>query len=685
MIINNKLFLKNGSKTTELLDYNLVLTLARNISSLGFLLSPEVLSKLLTYTEDELTKFHSQLVAELKELKGVRNYRPMYPNFPKQVIEASDTTLFVNAILHYYSSSFVDVFGANAWLPNYVKDERLPLTDKTEYILLGLIEDADAELELLAKGALTPKNRDEVKFLVENGAGFSKDFRIANKETLVFFTQLLFDKGMTDEVSMNWVKSNFTNVTEVLRLACSMSGGDVSLATVTKFRNFTRKERKFLVSLIANCPNLEEDLKRWKNRWIRLAHSLHVGDFNYPNVTAAFRKLRNGEYIPTFNGKVENGLLSKRADISVELLKQRPTEFARRLNHILSFANISEAVNIVLPAFKSVTDKVSTKVLLELSSFYRNRNVSKTRMVFPKGNTAKFQVLDTPLKEIAPIICGAVGLIVQDALVKKFSTLEPLGKVYVAPELENYFVPFAERSASKALKTVTRGSKIPFGDKNIQRFFIWWKDGDYRTDIDLSATFFTEDFKNRGSVSYMQLRSEGATHSGDITSAPNGACEFVDLNVEKLLARGVRYVSVSINSFTQQPYKDLPECFAGWMPRESGQRGEIYEPRTVENKIDLASDSTMVTLLVVDLKERNAIWCDLSNRINRGRVNNVSGNARTIETLLKGIVDLQKPNLHYLFSIHAKARGELVNNPNEADVVFGKEWAYENVNDFLAV
>ena len=41
---------------------------------------------------------------------------------------------------------------------------------------------------------------------------------------------------------------------------------------------------------------------------------------------------------------------------------------------------------------------------------------------------------------------------------------------------------------------------------------------------------------------------------------------------------------MTLNSYTQQPYCDLPECFAGWMAREKADSGEIYEPKTVQDQ-----------------------------------------------------------------------------------------------------
>ncbi len=45
-----------------------------------------------------------------------------------------------------------------------------------------------------------------------------------------------------------------------------------------------------------------------------------------------------------------------------------------------------------------------------------------------------------------------------------------------------------------------------------------------------------------------------------------------------------------VMSYTNQPYCDLPECFAGWMARTAPQSGEIYEPRTVQDKLDISAN-----------------------------------------------------------------------------------------------
>jgi stress response protein SCP2 len=202
--------------------------------------------------------------------------------------------------------------------------------------------------------------------------------------------------------------------------------------------------------------------------------------------------------------------------------------------------------------------------------------------------------------------------LIENELKQRFSKLKSLGKIWINPKLENCPLPTQQRSSSKSIKTVARGTRLPFGDLNggseTLRFFVYW----IGQDIDLSATFHDENFKMVEQVSYTNLRSSSdseilSVHSGDITQAPNGASEFLDIDIKKALETNVRYVVMSINSFTQQPYCNIPECFAGYMIRQKPNSGEIYDPRTVQNKFDLASDTKIVCPMIFDLHEMKMI------------------------------------------------------------------------------
>jgi hypothetical protein len=260
-----------------------------------------------------------------------------------------------------------------------------------------------------------------------------------------------------------------------------------------------------------------------------------------------------------------------------------------------------------------------------------------------------------------------------------------LGKVYLDPDLKNYVVPFSQRSASKALKTIVRGSKIDLGgDYDTIRFFIWWKNldkpensvyGGYNTtrvDIDLSGCILDDNWNHKAHISYYNIRDSAGHHSGDITDAPNGASEFIDVSLGKVLQSGGRYIVMCVNSFTQTPYCNLPECFAGWMGRSNPNSGEIYEPKLVKNKVDLAADSTFGIPLIIDAKERRVIWCDLSLK-QAPTWNNARNNSNNISLVCKAMAEMKKPNLYDLLSMHVEARGYKVARKVNADVVFSSE------------
>jgi hypothetical protein len=62
--------------------------------------------------------------------------------------------------------------------------------------------------------------------------------------------------------------------------------------------------------------------------------------------------------------------------------------------------------------------------------------------------------------------------------------------------LRNYPVPLTQRSSSKTLRTIPRGSRLPLAAGGTVRFFLWWKEGVVngtptgRVDIDLLAVLY---------------------------------------------------------------------------------------------------------------------------------------------------------------------------------------------------
>lgn len=680
-----KLLLEEGQGDIPLA---LIAAILKNIESIGFTFSPALIEALRSLSEDRLMEVVYHCIQELKKLVGDDVvYAPMYPNFPKQVMEASEAELYINAIMHYTRR----VYGRKP-LPSYDIEERAPLDEGIELKLIDLGTEAEyksiAQKLISAKGSLSQTDKDDLSTLVsqyKESIGSLLPEVIPHKENLAYVTSLLMGHSLATPALL---KGYFKTATDVLRLAVALSGGDVSLATSTRFRNLKRSERKLLLGLVERCTSRTEDMLRYKKRWIRLGEKLHPGDYSerFPRTYEAFDILRNKRPYDTFASQVDVLLKQKDLPKLLPLLQQRPGELARRLDLLLRSDDSLQGE--VLDMFEAVAGKVSTPVLLQVMAHFLHRpKQPRKRTFFPKGNVAKLYTITNQLPPLPSATCERVVGGCKEALVERFRSLPGLGKVYIDKALQDHLVPFSQRSASKALRTLVRGSAMPIPPGDTVRFFIWWKEGTiggrqvWDVDLDLSAVMYDPKWGFLEHISYTNLRSEKyqACHSGDITEAPDGASEFIDIDIPSVLKYGGRYVIMSVLSYSSQYFCNIPECYAGWMMRESPGSGEIYEPQSVMDKVDLTSETRICIPMILDLVERKVIWTDIGLESNPRWAINIESNQRGFVHMGEALTTLVKPDLHMLFSLHAEARGELVDRAEAADTVFS---LHEGVTPF---
>ena len=669
----------------------LVVSMMKNVQSLGFTFSKELFETLMHCGKDELKNFYTELIPELKALVGADvTYRPMYPNFPEQVAEASDVELFINAIVHYFTLGQL--------MPEYEKNERLPLIDvnKMTVLSIGNSEDLMKILTNLAssKTSISQQDKEDIITIIKATPDYAKYLpdTIPLKENVALIGKLIIEEAPIKSAAP--IKKYFKTATDVLRLVTAMSDGDISLAAKTKYRSLKRCERRIILDLLANCGNITEDLYRYQYEWIRVAEILHPFEYKYKKyngVNKAFDTLRNEKKPLMFGGQVQAAILKKDMRTAATLLKERPGEFARQLDKVL---RDSDNANYILNCFKDVATSISTPVLLQVRQHFIGRMAEQrtpVRVFFPKGNLARAMSIKNELPAIDATICKNVARICRDALIEQYKEKDFLGNVFVDEDFKHYLVPFSQRSASKAVKTIVRGSKVPVKeDASAVRAFIWWtnmddsKADDYygngRVDIDLSAAIFDENWNYLEHVSYTHLRSAKykAYHSGDITNGGsvkgNGVAEFLDVDIESVGKRG-RYVVYQVYNYTSQKFCDLTNCRFGWMEREDVNSGEIFEPTTVAMKMDLTAESTVAIPVIFDCVERKFIWCDLNLAMpcsNRGG-NNIESNISGVIATCFAMANMNKANLYDLILLNAKARGNIVTDRNEADIIFSND------------
>lgn len=684
VFINDDDMLKSLSAAVGEKNKQIVATMNKNIEVFGYTMSEALFDKLVHMKAKNREVMYDALVNGLKEITGAdRVYNPMYPNFPESVMEKDDFELYFNAIVHYWS------FGT--LLPYEEKKERVPLfnTAKVKVLEAGPFDDLNDIFNnfCASKTSLSKSDVDDMVFIL-NSAKVTLPDEIPFKENTACICRLLVDTGVDTDGSL--CRKYIKTATDVLRLVTAMSDGDVSLAENTKFRNLKRGERRIIMNLLAGCGNAAEDMSRYAGRWIRVGEKLHPGEFakneRYTKAVQAFGVIRNDGKIKSFAGRVDAAVASGDVNTVVSLLKKRPGEFARRIDFLLRTFDKDADRKAVIMSFASVAKDVSSTVLLQVREHFINKldGSDDMRVFFPKGNLARsYYVKNNKTKTIPEDVMKMVIAVCESTLVNIYGNREFLGKVYIDEALKNYTVPFSLRSAGKTMTAVSRGSRIAIDDSaKIIRPFIWWTNTkDNIIDVDLSVAVFADNWDCLEHVSYTNFKSSrfGICHSGDITNGGpvdgEGVAEFIDLDIEKALSAGARYAAFNVYNFSDENFSKMEHAAFGFMTRNDMKSGEIFEPSTVKQRMDLASATTTCIPVIFDLRERVLIWCDMALTADHVRAGyggiNVESNLPSVVVTCKAMVDVKKPNLYDLFTFNAKARGVITDNPDEADIRFG--------------
>ena len=661
-----------------------VLTLNAHLMSQGFILSEDLFKAMNTWSLKAITELADTLMPAVQQLKGSNvKHKPMYPNFPEQVIAASELELFMNAILHYHS------YGQ--WQPDYPELPREFAFESVKFQAIGIIDAAtfrDLFTTLLAShDSLSEEDKAIVQWFMEQDD--AHQLRVPD--------EISFHENKC-LVAANWLQRGrdisplVNTATDVLRIVTYMSDGDVSLADNTRFKSLPRSMRRTLVNQLERVIN-EEDIGRHRNKWVRLFHNLHIGDYSNKKAYQVAQKTRNGGKLQSFYSDVEAAIEAWDIERCIALLKSRPGEFGRKLDHLLRLAASVDAVEkhgmgkklmnsfsalrksqhqqkAVIEAFLSIADAIPVRNLVQLSGHLNSRSKAiAERIVFPKGNLQKAVVVSAPLDAMDAELLISLQQGIRTSLIARFAKQDALGKVWIAPELIDCPLPSQQRSASTGLHNMARGTRLPIiADKDTLRLFVYWKG----MDIDLSATFHAEDGKMIAHVSYTNLKSAKyqAYHSGDITSAKNGASEFIDIDIPSAALRA-RYLAMNVLVYNGPSFAEHETCFVGWMTRSMPNSNEIFDPATVEQKLDLTQNCRSVVPVVFDLQQRKMVWTDLP--VSRGgfQRNNVESSQANIQQKLHAILNVSnKLSLYELFELHAAARGELVETQEDADTVF---------------
>lgn len=142
---------------------------------------------------------------------------------------------------------------------------------------------------------------------------------------------------------------------------------------------------------------------------------------------------------------------------------------------------------------------------------------------------------------------------------------------------------------------------------------------------------------------------------------------------------GIGYIVPDIFSFTKNPFYSIPDCMFGWMNRKNPNSGEVFEPKTVQNKFNLSSESQVSIPCLIDVINNNIMWLDLSYN-NFGGLRNIENTLNPISIIIKSFLSKKYMSLYRLLYIHAQARGEIVESMDGLKDEEVKKFTVDNID-----
>ncbi|MFE5852836.1 hypothetical protein ACFQ61_06405 [Streptomyces sp. NPDC056500] len=440
-------------------------------------------------------------------------------------------------------------------------------------------------------------------------------------------------------------------VTDVLRLACALSDGDVTLVAPTRLRSLPRRTRRALLaaldSVVADVPAKLGDVTAHREAFKRLGERLHPHEFpRWPRAAEVFAVARGELKAPSFDSRVEALLQTHDIAGAARLLTAAPGKLFRCLDRLLRTCLTQAERDAVVAAAEQVAPRVSARVLLSVREHFHNRTREPdARRVFV-NRLGRAQVTD----DVRPPVPEADRTRLIAALDTEMRRRLPVpGRLLIDPDVLDVALPLSGKATTAGLGVLPRGSLSPV-DGDLLRFFVHWKQTERSTDYDLSALVLNASYETVVWLSYTALTSVEGEHSGDITNAPDGASEFINLRLDTV--RGA-FIVPQVNIFSGEGFEEAEESIFGFMLRDAEQRGRPFEPRTVRMKSELRGPGRVALPLAFvrgnDGRWR-AKWLHLYLRGNPAW-NRVEENRVSVATLVRGVVERNYLTVRYLVEL----------------------------------
>lgn len=549
----------------------------------------------------------------IKSIFSYQKYDTFYNDFREVVPNLSDEELYVNAIIHYLGFSEKPLFGELSEnkkkdIKGLEKEVKLsPISSKNEV--------ASQVITSLFSQTISPSLEDEstvkeaIQWLIE-AMGFSLD-EVEDSPNSSVIRNIIFTLGVPNMVKLKVVvlsvvptlipyyinnASDLVKYLEVTnKITYKRSGKDVKKfkpffeLTSDEVKMFSKSIDKFNENdLATNVELFKRFLVAYKKTISKKVYnSLKEKLYNHPR---SFESIINNENnVDTIIKRVPVSIIIR----NIVHLVKRGTLNGDNIDYFMQYLTQKEIPSRVLV---QIYNNLTTIVYNKPKKRIVKRNTGVELIDSVSLNKPEISVLKDAIKWIESALSSVSDSILQERVADSVTDSYDLA------------IPTSGEEQPKSFHTTYEGTKIPLNEDEDVSLFIYWK-GNF--DIDLSATFLSNDAKDVADVSYMNIKenlsgsSKVITHSGDITRAPKGAVE--EIYIPKDTVKDYRYVLVSVVSYRGEPLREVENLGFGF-----GNRHTTKENLNPKDLYGFSVDANQSMVLLIDLEENVAKVVNIS-------------------------------------------------------------------------
>ena len=607
------------------------LTLNENMKSFGYTFNAKDLVKL---AGKDLNGYFENF----KSFQPDTSAKPMYPDFPSQVMDIDEATFRFHQVCHYFSTyGFEFLTGEqvmHGWVPNEpetpktIEDKALLSAKVLESVSEDNIYNAPFKRILEKRERMNIKEQQIIDECIKHPSELDLNVEIPFKENLTSVFTSVMDSDINREDKV-----------KILSGLCQHTG-DVWKCMkpyLDKHKwNLSTSQKRDAVALLEAFPveDFRSNLIITNKKASQVTTMLEFLSYNRmsksPEHKQAVADLRNGNLRSWQSVMTE--LIGTKDARTLSYISQRPGILLRNINWLLNEGFEKKAIE---KEVVKVSDKMSLPTLVKLVTNFSDENInrdpSRVKDIVDIGITAlagRMAATDAPFKN---------------------------KKVYldwqnVSPE--NSYISTADEGGY-----VRSGLALKLPDAGrYMRFFCYWDDSQRRIDIDLHANGTKMD----GSPIHVGWNSDykrdGIVFSGDLTD--NNSAEYIDVDMSN---KNIKTIDFNISSYTRVPFKDIDKSYTGIMAvSELGQDVEtkLYNPKNVLWSHELESNETDIHYGQIDVQNQ-LLKVDCSPRKASAMYGRASESSFSPRFNLKEYMNL------YMMVTNAQE----VDSPEDADIV----------------